>query len=73
MSQFRETYEELRLYYQCQMCDYVQQYAFITKHDETITKEEALKTVLESMPCRWCREEKLKFREKRLVYRIRDK
>ena len=73
MSQFEEVVEELRVIYACQNCGNIQQYAFVTKHDETITRQEELESVLESLPCRFCRFEKLKFREKRLVIRRRGK
>jgi len=73
MSQPREVVEEIVLLYRCETCDYINKHSFVTKFDETITQEEELKKVLESIPCRHCRFEKLKFYEKLLIVRIRNK
>ncbi len=72
MSQRREHYEELILVYKCEACGSTTHYGFMTRHDETITREEELIKVLESTVCRGCRQETLKFVERRLVFRVRD-
>lgn len=68
----KEFYEALILMYECQSCHMMSSFSFVTTHQETITKEQALIDVLESTPCRHCRFEKLKYREKRLVHRARE-
>lgn len=72
MSQRRVHYEELILIYRCEFCGQTTLYGFMTKPDETISREEDLIQILESTVCRGCRREMLKYYEKRLVFRVKD-
>lgn len=72
MSQRKVYYEELVLIYKCEACKATNTFGFMTKPDETVSREAELIDILESTVCRFCRQETLKFWEKRLVFRVRD-